>query len=206
MKRVIALLLVLLLCISAGCTSPKEKPSDDTFCVVAATYPVYVFASRVIGACEGVELKLLVDQSISCLHDYTLSVTDMKKIDSADALIISGAGLEVFLNDITASYASLCVIDSSEGVPMLDSSCDHDEHSEHSHEKDPHIWLAPSNAAVQTENISNALSELLPEHKDEFAANAAQYASVLMQLDEELNAELSGISDGKIITFHDGFA
>ncbi len=206
MKRLTVLLLVLLLCISSGCTSPVQDSSDEGFTLVASTYPVYVFTSRVIGDCEGIDLKLLVDQSISCLHDYTLSVTDMKKIDSADALIISGAGLEVFLSDITASYGDLPVIDSSKGIELLDANCGHEEHSNHDHDKDPHIWLDPNNAAVQTGNICNALCELLPQHKEAFEANAAEYEAKLSMLAQELKDELSELTVRKMITFHDGFA
>jgi len=206
MKRLSVLLLVLLLCFSSGCKAPAKEASEDNFDLVAATYPVYVFVSRVIGDCEGVELKLLVDQNISCLHDYTLSVTDMKKIDSADALIISGAGLEVFLSDVTASYKDLTIIDASAGIELLDASCSDDEHSEHNHEKDSHIWLDPDNAAVQTANICSSLSGLLPQYSDEFEANAKEYISRLEALGEELKGELSEISTNKIITFHDGFA
>ena len=42
--------------------------------------------------------------SVSCLHDYTLSVDDMKKIEGADVIAMNGAGLEDFMDDALAAF------------------------------------------------------------------------------------------------------
>ncbi len=48
---------------------------------------------------EDVEVSLLVNQPTSCLHDYTLTVSDMRAIEKADVLVMNGAGLEDFMGD-----------------------------------------------------------------------------------------------------------
>ena len=65
--------------------------------------------------------------SVSCLHDYTLSVDDMKKIEGADVIAMNGAGLEDFMDDALAA-SSAAVIDCSQGVALL-------ENADHIHEE-----------------------------------------------------------------------
>ena len=85
---------VLLLSLTA-CGAPTENKEDDgTLTIAATTYPVYLLADMVIGDLDGLELKLVVDQQISCLHDYTLSVQDMRILEQADVSLINGAGFE----------------------------------------------------------------------------------------------------------------
>mgnify|MGYP000697771416 CR=1 FL=1 len=36
----------------------------------------------------------MIDQPIGCLHDYTLTVKDMKALERADIIVCNGAGLE----------------------------------------------------------------------------------------------------------------
>jgi len=195
-KRVIPFLLLLCLCLTlCACGTAETAQSQKTTRVVATTYPVYVFTSHVIDGLSGIELELLVDQSISCLHDYSLSTADMKKVDRADVLVTSGAGLEIFLSDITASYPELTVVDSSEGIELRELEG----------EEDPHIWLNPDNAAKQTENIAAALGKYCPEMAAKMAENAAAYGEKLAALRDRITGTLAALPNRQMITFHDGF-
>ena len=83
---------VLALCLLAGC-APGRGAADIT----ATTLPVWQFTSLL---CEGT--PLCVDRRITeegaCLHDYRRTVDQMKAVEGADLVSISGAGLEEFLN------------------------------------------------------------------------------------------------------------
>ena len=47
----------------------------------------------------------LVTESVSCLHDYTLTVRQMRSIEGAAMVILSGAGLEEFMEEaLEGSY------------------------------------------------------------------------------------------------------
>ena len=88
--------MIVLCLLLAACGPRQEAPQDDgTLDLVATTYPVYLFAAEVTRGAENVTLTLMIDQPISCLHDYTLSVNDMKKLADADVIAINGAGLEL---------------------------------------------------------------------------------------------------------------
>ena len=194
---VLALLLVLAAC---GGQESAGAPADDTgLSVVATTYPVYLLADAVIGEEAGVNLALMIDQSISCLHDYTLSVENMRLLDGADAVLLSGAGLEDFLDDALAAAGDLVQVDCSQGVDLLPSQEDPGE-------SDPHYWMDPARACQMVENLAQGLSQLLPESADAFAANAQAAQDAILDAYAQEQDALADLSCRELITFHDGFA
>ena len=196
MKKLICFILSVFLLY--GCT-PSEEVN-----IVATTLPVYTFTQRL---CEGTELKVeqLVTENVSCLHDYTLKVSQMQLLEQADAVVISGAGLEDFLED--ALDIASRTIDASEGLSLLEGSHEeHDHHDGHTHEEDPHIWLSPKNAAVMAQNICDRLSDLYPTHKQTFQINLEVLLSDLEALHKYGEDSLKELSSRELITFHDGFS
>lgn len=199
-KWCLLLLSVLLLCIF-GCAR-----QDDTPPILATTKPVYDFTAAL---CRGSELEvgLLIDENISCLHDYSLSTTQMRGIEKARVLVISGAGLEAFPMEVLSR--SEYVIDASVNVPLLGCEEEHDhgydDHG-HSHEFDPHIWLAPENAKIMAENICQGLANAYPAYANVFRANLEELLQKLGDLQQYGEETLQTLSCREIITFHDGFA
>jgi zinc transport system substrate-binding protein len=81
-----------------------------------------------------------------------------------------------------------------------------DEHDGHDHGgQDPHIWLNPVYAQLQTKNIANALSNSDPMNKNYYQSNAEIYIKELDSLDSKIRVELSGCRTD-FITFHDAFS
>lgn len=198
MKRLFSLLglISILLC---GCSSPAE-PAD----IAATTLPVYEFTARL---CEGTGLTVtrLVTESVSCLHDYALNVNQVKAAEAADLIIISGAGLEEFMDEILAGKDT---VDASAGIALLESchAHEHDHGHEHHHEADAHIWLSPENAAVMAANICAGLAAKYPEHQAAFESNLSALLADIAKLQAYGETQLSALSQAEIITFHDGFA
>lgn len=209
MKRPILFsLLAALLLALPGCTVPAE---EARLTVVCTTYPIYLFASSMAEGVEGVEVERLDTGSTSCLHDYTLSMSDMKKLERADVIAINGAGLEEFLEDALQT-SSAQIIDCSTGVELLENlSHHHDEDGEEGHDHghwDPHYWMDPANARTMAANLRTGLSGIDPDHAAAYESNAAKTDQILLQV-QELARELldqylpQGVSG--LITFHDGF-
>ena len=198
MKRLLVLVLVLLLLLT-GC-------NDSTSANLAATtLPVYEFTLRL---CEGTGLTVtrLITENVSCLHDYTLQVRQMQAISKADAVIISGVGLEDFLH--SALQSAKTVIDASSGLTLLEGSHhDHEDHGHgHAHAEDPHVWLSPENAKVMATNICDSLCKQYPSHTDLFRGNLSSLLSDLDALQAYGQQQLSTLSYRDLITFHDGFS
>ena len=207
MKKIILFIsALLLLCLLAGCAA-QAAPAQ----IAATTLPVYEFTARL---CEGTPLTVtrLVTEEVSCLHDYSLNVKQVKAAESAELIVISGAGLEEFLDDILLDRPT---VDASRGIELIVPEEHHHDHEDtqeesghegHSHEQDPHIWLSPANARDMVFNIWEGLCEAYPNY-------AAQFTENLWPLSDDLDAlavyghqQLKDLSCRELITFHDGFA
>ena len=202
-KRISILSVILVLCLLSGCGAP-QAPAQ----IAATTLPVYEFTSRL---CEGTPITVtrLVTEEVSCLHDYSLNVKQVKAAESAQVIVISGAGLEAFLDDILVNAP---VIDASRGIDLITPE-EHthgqeeaDDHEGHHHEQDPHIWLCPVNAMTMAENICSGLQERYPEYSSLFSANLSKLLAELSALKDYADSALQDLSCREIITFHDGFA
>ena len=200
MKKFFALILSLLLIFAClGCTSAKVD-------IAATTLPVSEFTARI---CAGTDITVgrVVTESVSCLHDYTLQVDQMRMLESANIVVISGAGLEEFLED--ALHGCNHVIDASLGTHVHNGE-DHaheyaHEEDGHQHESDPHIWLSPENAIIMASNIAAELSAAYPQHSSLFFENLNALVDDLTKLEEYGQETLSTLSCRELVTFHDGF-
>ena len=202
MKRILAIITVIFLCTNIlGCSS-----GDNNIHIAATTLPVYEFTSVI---CEGTDIRVdrLINENVSCLHDYSLQVKQMQTIDRADTVIISGAGLEDFLDDVLQDKSK--IIDGSTGIPLLcssDKETNHyHKHEAHHHNYDPHIWLSPTNAKEMAKNIYIALSAKYPQYSDTFQINFDKLCNKFDVLINYADESLSDLRCKSIITFHDGF-
>lgn len=199
-KIILTAALAALLC---GCA-----PKADYAPIAATTLPVWDFTSRL---CQDTPLAVtrLVTEQVSCLHDYSLNVRQVKAAEAAQVVVISGAGLEDFLDDLLLDVPT---IDASRGISLLHSEEGHKEeehhHEEdgHHHEEDPHIWLSPENAQVMAQNICEGLSRQYPDYEDTFRANLDELLSQLEALQSYGEEQLSGLQCRELIPFHDGFS
>lgn len=202
-KLYLTLIAAALFFLLSGC-SAEEPPAQ----IAATTLPVYEFTSRLL---EGTPITVtrLVTEEVSCLHDYSLNVRQVRAAEAAEMIVISGAGLEEFLDDLLLNAD---VIDASQGIDLLcpesEHGHDHDHEKEegHSHEQDPHIWLSPVNAAIMARNICEGLTERYPEYTAVISANLDSLTAQLDALQTYGEEALSSLSCRDLITFHDGFA
>ncbi len=210
MKKILSVMLAVCLLAAAGCSAPQTPEEESRLSVVATTYPVYLFASALCDGVEGVTVERLNTGETSCLHDYTLSVDDMRLLEGADVIALNGVGLEDFMSDALATSTAQ-VIDCSEGVELLESlTHDHEEGDEADHDHghyDPHIWMDPENAVRMVENLYQGLSQADGENEAKYQENMTGVTEQLRGWDsamketlEKQSVEISGL-----ITFHDGF-
>ena len=187
-KFSLLLTLVLVIGLFAGCGQPVPQAQ-----IAATTLPVYDFTQRIL---EGTELSAtrLVTEQVSCLHDYSLNVNQVRASESAETIVISGAGLESFLGDLLKGDK---IIDASQGLSLLPG-----EHGE----ADPHIWLSPENAKTMARNICDGLVARYPQHQTKMEENLTVLLSDLDELQAYGEEALKDLSCRELITFHDGFA
>lgn len=197
MKRYFIMICTLLCCcILLGCNVESEPAQ-----IIATTLPVYDFTQQI---CSGTNLKVsrLISEDIACLHDYSLKVSQMQALESANIIISSGAGLEDFLTDIETGIAD--VIDLSAGIPL---HCEeHHHHHEDNDHADPHYWLSPNNSKIMATNICQSLIKVYPQYQSIFESNLDALIAELDALQNYADSKLNNLSTRKLITFHDGFS
>ncbi len=202
MKKIsIFLALFLLLALLPGCGSGEHAQ------IAATTLPVYEFTTRLC-ASTPLTVTRLVTEQVSCLHDYSLNARQVKAAQGAEVIVLSGAGLEEFLEDILQGADS---IDASQGIALLCAEEKHEAaheetHEGHHHEEDPHIWLSPANAKIMAQNIAQGLSRRYPAYGDTFRANLDTLLGDLDVLEAYGKERLSSLSCRELIPFHDGFS
>ncbi len=199
MKRSFCIFAAALLLLSIlGCSSAQDQEQ-----VAATTAPVYEFTNRL---CSGTEIRVarIITENVSCLHDYSLSVRQVQAVESAELVVLSGAGLEDFMADILQN-ANL--ISSADGASLL--GCEEQDHGhshDHTHEHDPHLWLSPVYAKHMANTICIALKQQYPQHSTVFDKNLASLQQDLDALLIYGQQQLQDLSCRELITFHDGFA
>ena len=160
--------------------------------ILTSFYPMYVSTLNVVGDTPGVEVTCLTPPFVGCLHDYSLTPGDLKKIAQADLFITNGAGMESFIDKAVKQSPSLKVVEASRGIPPM-------------FEDNPHIWVSISGAIQQVENIAAGLAKTDPAHAEEYRKNAAAYVAKLEALRTTMHAALDGLKHRDIITFHEAF-
>lgn len=200
-------LLLSLLLLLTGCAKAPEPVE-----IAATTLPVYDFTQAL---CRGTDLSVgrLVTESVSCLHDYSLNVNQVRQAEQAEVLVLSGAGLEDFMEDLLTGKPS---IDASQGITLLEGEeHDHEDHEGHegheghdghAHEFDPHIWLSPENAKIMAQNICLGLTRQYPQWETVFKDNLQELLARLDTLEQYGEETLSNLACRELITFHDGFS
>lgn len=193
------LILALLAGLLAGCGTPSK--SGD---IAATTMPVYQFTAMLVEG-TGLTVTRLVTENVSCLHDYSLNVNQVKAVEAAQLVVLSGAGLEDFMSDILEGKQT---IDASAGIELLEGCHGHEHEHDHGHvhEQDAHIWLSPDNAMAMAKNIRDGLATQFPEAANHIHANFTALSQKIQSLLDYGYTQLSHLSCREMVTFHDGFA
>lgn len=193
---------------SQNAESNKSEANDPPakLRVVTTFAPLYSFTLNV--ASDEAIVENLVPTGAS-VHTFQAKPSDIKKLAKADVLVINGAGLETFLEDIieTAANPDLIVVDTSKSIELIEAE-GHDEHANENdadHEGDPHIWLSPKNAMKQVEAIRDALVKADPKNSATYRKNADEYIARLGTLDAEIAGKLEKAEKKKYIVFHNAY-
>jgi zinc transport system substrate-binding protein len=176
----------------------EDNPGADKnkYQIITSFYPIYIATINVAKGIEGVEVTNMTRPQVGCLHDYQLTPWDLKLIESGDAFIINGAGMETFVDSLIAQNSNIQLIDASQGIKLIE-----DENGI----KNAHVFVSISNEITQVYNIAKALSKLNPKNKEAYIKNAEEYVLKLSALKNKMHNSLKNIKITKIVTFHEAF-
>ena len=152
---------------------------------VVATTTIIGDVVEAIGGGE-IELAVLIPAGADP-HAFEPTPRDVISVADAAMVFVTGAGLEqALLPLLESSGANLVDLSARIALRTLvdheDAAFEHrDEHSDDGW--DPHVWFDPTNIAIWTDEIVEALSQADPEHANLFADRAAAYRDQLAGLD-----------------------
>ena len=173
-----------------------NNQDDGRIKIVTSFYPMYILAENITDGASNVELENMANVNVGCLHDYTLTTEDMKKVENADIFITNGLGMENFIDTIINSNEGMYILDSSNGIQNLIS---------HEDETNAHIWTSIDNYIIQVRNIAEGLKENDHDNAEIYEKNANEYIQELENLKENYLQELVDLQGKKAICLNEAF-
>jgi ABC-type Zn uptake system ZnuABC Zn-binding protein ZnuA len=200
-------LLPLIILFAACKPTPRSETSAPSgkLQVLATFLPIHAHAAAIAG--DRAVVESLIAGNIGP-HDFSPCPRDMQRIAQADVLVLNGAGMEPWLDDLIqqAAKKNLRKVDLSSGIELLtDQQALDGEPHHHASEPNPHLWLDPVIAIQQVETLRDALIAADPDGSAIYQQNTANYIAKLLLLDADYQRILGPLPFKKLITFHDAF-
>ena len=203
-----------ILCQGAGKT---QRVEEEEFLLVTSFYPMYILAQNITEGIHGISVANLTENQTGCLHDYQLTAKDMKLLSNADAFLINGAGMELFIDKVVSQLEDLPMIEASHGISLLEGiehNHSHEEEHEHvyegeeshEHSQNGHVWMDMERYQMQISTTVDKLKELLPQQAEALNTAGKRYQEEVQDLLEEfsmLKQEMRGLP---VVIFHEAFA
>ena len=192
-----ALVIVVVVALFGGIACERQT-SSGKLTVVATIFPLADFVKNVAG--DKVEVVTLLKPGDSP-HTYAERPSYSKAVARAKLLVVNGAGLDFWVENLKAAASdNMVVVDTSAVLAEEGLLLTGDEHDDGG--TNPHFWLDPVLAQKQVEAIAAALVAADPDNKDFYLENAADYIAQLQSLDEEIKSITQLFSSREFITFH----
>ena len=181
----------------AGCGGAPQKPTGRLS--VVTTIGVLADWARQVGG-DRVEVTSLLSGNESP-HTYEIRPADMKTIADARILFRVGLGMEEWLDPAieNSGNSRLVMVDAASGVADIISG------DEHERTGNPHIWLDPERAKSGIARLVEELVGSDPKGESLYRAREAAYFRRLDSLSAAISAGFAGLSDRRLITYHDAW-
>ena len=193
--------------LTTSCVS-EENPGDKII-VAVSILPQAGFIEAIGG--DKVEVVVMVPPG-SSPHTYEVTPDQRTRLSNAKMYAKVGSPIEfelTWLDKLIDINRSMEVVDCAKGIELMEMVEDEHEHegdSEHQHEGlDPHIWLSVKNVMIMVQNICDGLVLVDAGNKSYYQANCADYLKKLADLDNDLEEDLSDVSNRNFIVFHPSF-
>lgn len=187
MKKILSIILIIFTLVSL--TACGENTDNEKIQIITSLFPHYDFARQIVG--NRAEVTLLLQPGTES-HTYDPSTVDIYTISSSDVFIYTGKDMEAWAEKVIASLDENGpkIVDASSKIELMHSAHD-DDHEDHDHVYDPHVWLNPLNAIVMIDTILEAICEIDPENAEFYTANAERYKNEIKQLDTEIESTIN---------------
>lgn len=205
--RVSLVVLILICCaalVPAGCKKAEVKPATGLQ-VVTTLFPLYDFARTIAG--DKAQVTMLLPPGVEP-HTFEPKPEDMIRISRAGLFVYTSKYMEPWAEKIIAGIDSktLWVVNAAERVSYR-AGAGKDEH-DHGHkegraheqkERDPHVWLDFTNAALMVDTILDGFIAVDPPNGSVYRKNADVLKTRLSALDARYRKNLSSCATRKLL-------
>lgn len=199
MKHFIPFIILALL--FGACGNNNDSESDSKPNIVATTGMIADLV-RNIGK-DSVQIMALMGPGVDP-HLYKATQGDLGRLQAADVIFYNGLHLEGKMGEVFEKLEQIKTV-----VPVAEAvdSSKLLQDPVYQGNFDPHIWFDVALWASTMDRIVETLSEVDPESKAFYEANAAAYRQELLELHDWVAAEIQKIPAEKrtLITAHDAF-
>ncbi len=181
---------------------PATVSADGPVNVVATTGMI-ADAAAVVGG-EAVEVRALMGPGVDP-HAYRQTRSDIVATARADLVLWHGlyleAQMEEFLLDLAETNSVIAVAETLPRNRLLGSA-------DYQDQVDPHVWMDPDLWDDVVQEVSVALTEVMPEHAEMIATNTASYLEDIAALSAYSQEVLATVPEHArvLVTAHDAFS
>ena len=195
----------------AGCGDDTDTATsgDDSLTVAAAFYPIEEIARGVGG--DLVEVVGITPPGQGP-HDLELGGRQVETIGDADVVFLIGRSFQPQVEDAAAQAGEdTTVVDLLDEVKLLSVDAQlagtqgEVDGEVLEGDVDPHVWLDPGRMIDMVEAVVATMAEVDPDHADDYRANADDYLTDLIGLDDEYRDGLADCESRVIVTSHRAF-
>ncbi|MFB7141899.1 metal ABC transporter substrate-binding protein [Gottfriedia sp. NPDC056225] len=165
-------------------TKQQSTKDKNKLTIYTTIYPLQDFAEKIGG--KYVDVHSIYPTGVDT-HDFEPTSKQIVKIANSDLFVYNGAGMEPFADKIKDALKNnnVASLEASKNIELIKSN-EEEVHEEDQHDVDPHVWLDPSRAKIEAENIKDELIKLMPKNKEYFEANYDKIDGQFDELDSEL--------------------
>ncbi|MCY3536357.1 MAG: metal ABC transporter substrate-binding protein [Cyanobacteria bacterium MAG IRC3_bin_20] len=173
-----------------GCTAASPlRQQEVTRPRVLASFTILADLAQAVAG-DHLEVTSLIKPGAE-VHSYEPTPSDLRQAAAAVLIVDNGLNMESwrerFYTDLPDSIPRVTLTQGIEPLSIGDAAV--------AGRPNPHAWMSPRLAMVYVENLRQAFTEVAPEHREAFAANAAAYNQQLLQLDEELRQAVARLPE-----------
>lgn len=138
-------------------------------------------------------------------HSYEPTPGDIKKISNAQLVLVSGLGIESYLEKLRSSVGPSQFLVAGDSVKTISCESSEPGHAHGEHEADPHWWHSISNVELVSREICTAFSAANPSAKKEYEANTRIFIEKLEALSKWSRLQVARLPKSQriLVTSHD---
>lgn len=201
LKLVIFILFIILSVLFFTISRDKSRVENGHITVGVTTFALYDIVTHI--ATKDVKVVNILPFGVDP-HSFEPTPKLMASMEKSSLIFYSGAGLEPWIANFHFKHKAVDISKFVKLRKLKEGEHNHEGHHNAGDENglDPHYWLDFDNMKSATRVISNELIKVLPQNRELYMKNEAQYLAMLDKLDKVYKRELSSCKNDMVIVSH----